>query len=210
MENKAIPIALSVWLPNTPGLSRKSSVHCHSNTVLRPTTTYTQKKKRFNALTREFDSWVILGPIMAKWLIRIYSKPKCKWTHIKPQNHGENNSPNLNIEATGNTQPKLERRSDSQTGQGENIYLDPQVDKENAYTLEIMPLRPLFQLVTWGKQQRIPTYAWGQEITTISMWGWKRVEEEWCPIFPSHMKWKSLLVECVCGKGLVVLPHTTV
>ena len=45
VEKKANPLALSVWLPNTPGLSSKPSPHSHSNTVHILTTTYTQQNK---------------------------------------------------------------------------------------------------------------------------------------------------------------------
>ena len=45
MEKKAIPLALSMRLPNTPGLSRIPSLHSHSNIVQIPTTAYTQQNR---------------------------------------------------------------------------------------------------------------------------------------------------------------------
>ena len=49
MGKKANSLALSVWFPNTPGLSSKLCLHPHSNTVRRPTTANTQSNKRFTA-----------------------------------------------------------------------------------------------------------------------------------------------------------------
>ena len=78
VEKKTSPLALSMRLPNTPGLSSIPSLHSHSNTVQRPTTAYTQQNKQFTTLgkkikhhrTTEVTIWVIHN---SDWEIRFLS-----------------------------------------------------------------------------------------------------------------------------------------
>ena len=92
VEKKSSPLALLVWLPNTPGLSSNPCLHSHSNTV-QDQLLHTLNKQEIHSFDWEFDSWFVLGPIMAKktqW--ESTATHKLKRTH-NTQNRGENNSP---------------------------------------------------------------------------------------------------------------------
>ena len=111
MEKKASPLALSVWIPNTPGLSSKPSPHPHSKHSLKTNHCIHAVKQAIHGLDRGKSiprSFLALS--WPKRLHTIHSNQNVRETTASPRilerttattNQGKNNSPDLIIEVMG-------------------------------------------------------------------------------------------------------------
>ena len=121
VEKKASPLALSVWLPNTPSLSSKPIPHPHSNIVRRPTTTYMKPNKLFTSLTGENKPLNHSCPYRGQNdSTTIYNSPNHKGNSTnkcgkqQPTNHKRKPQSTINNEISGQLQQERRQETDPQ------------------------------------------------------------------------------------------------